>query len=164
MQTAVVRYEPPYLARSDGSCGYRPHQERMSVRVSTRPLRRANGLYPEPRPGYSAHCNRPLLRSINNITRIQHVFQHYLKLSLPPRIRMLVPFTKFSAFGNNAPHHKIRQLGAVELRKRIAQGDGKLWRALDASIRQQVKTKIVQTILVEQAYVPLNAAEVPTAS
>ncbi|KAG8918701.1 hypothetical protein FRC00_012174, partial [Tulasnella sp. 408] len=61
------------------------------------------------------------------------------------------PDQNFSAFGNNAPHHKIRQLGAVELRKRIAQGDGKLWRALDASIRQQVKTKIVATILAEQA-------------
>ncbi|KAG9024053.1 hypothetical protein FS837_005526, partial [Tulasnella sp. UAMH 9824] len=49
-----------------------------------------------------------------------------------------------------SPDQNIRQLAAVELRKRIAQGDGKLWRALDASIRQQVKTKIFETILAEQ--------------
>ncbi|KIO24659.1 hypothetical protein M407DRAFT_8850 [Tulasnella calospora MUT 4182] len=49
-----------------------------------------------------------------------------------------------------SPEQNIRQLAAVELRKRIAQGDGKLWRALDANIRQQVKTKIVETILAEQ--------------
>ncbi|KAG8950732.1 hypothetical protein FRC04_007151 [Tulasnella sp. 424] len=49
-----------------------------------------------------------------------------------------------------SPDQNIRQLAAVELRKRISQGDGKLWRALDVNIRQQVKTKILETILAEQ--------------
>ncbi|KAG8987211.1 hypothetical protein FRB90_003546, partial [Tulasnella sp. 427] len=49
-----------------------------------------------------------------------------------------------------SPNQSVRQLAAVELRKRVSQSEGKLWRSLSLEIRQQVKSKILETILQEQ--------------
>lgn len=44
---------------------------------------------------------------------------------------------------------QIRQLAAVELRKRVSQGDGKLWRKTPEPVRQQIKESIVTRLTSE---------------
>jgi hypothetical protein len=46
---------------------------------------------------------------------------------------------------------QIRQLAAVELRKRISQSDGRLWKKVDAHLRQQMKDSLLQRLINEQA-------------
>ncbi|KAG8895285.1 hypothetical protein FRB99_000665 [Tulasnella sp. 403] len=50
-----------------------------------------------------------------------------------------------------SPEQNIRQLAAVELRKRIFQGNGKHWAAQTPDIRQAIKAKVLETVLTEQA-------------
>ena len=44
---------------------------------------------------------------------------------------------------------QIRQLSAVELRKRVAQNSGNLWTALPQDEREQIKSKLPEVILAE---------------
>lgn len=46
-------------------------------------------------------------------------------------------------------HLKVRQLAAVELRKRVSQNSGNLWTLLDQSSRQEIKTQLPNLILNE---------------
>ena len=48
---------------------------------------------------------------------------------------------------------QVRQLAAVELRKRISQGDAKLWLNLAQDERLSLKSHILQVIIAEQASV-----------
>ena len=48
---------------------------------------------------------------------------------------------------------KIRQLAAVELRKRILQKSGALWVNLPQDQRDQIKNKLPELIVREQKYV-----------
>lgn len=45
--------------------------------------------------------------------------------------------------------YQVRQLSAVELRKRVAQNSGNLWTALPQNEREQIKSKIPDIILAE---------------
>ena len=44
---------------------------------------------------------------------------------------------------------QVRQLAAVELRKRIYQEDGALWLQVEASSREQIKGKLPEMVLSE---------------
>jgi hypothetical protein len=48
---------------------------------------------------------------------------------------------------------QVRQLAAVELRKRIASGDGRLWKKVDQNMRQQMKQSLLERLTNEQSYV-----------
>ncbi|KDQ11917.1 hypothetical protein BOTBODRAFT_34989 [Botryobasidium botryosum FD-172 SS1] len=51
----------------------------------------------------------------------------------------------------SAPEQTIRQLAAVELRKRVMQKEGTLWIALAQDVRETIKSKIAEVIIVEQS-------------
>ncbi|KAI9636830.1 putative importin beta-4 subunit [Dioszegia hungarica] len=51
----------------------------------------------------------------------------------------------------------VRQLAAVELRKRISQADGRLWKKVDAQLRQQMKDSLLQRLIGEQIPVVRHA-------
>ncbi|KAG8884617.1 hypothetical protein FRB98_002297 [Tulasnella sp. 332] len=50
-----------------------------------------------------------------------------------------------------SPEQNVRQLSAVELRKRISQGEGKLWSGVPEDVRRTIKTKVFENIMSEQA-------------
>ncbi|KAF9005943.1 armadillo-type protein, partial [Cyathus striatus] len=57
-----------------------------------------------------------------------------------------------SAFAHiiaNSPEQAVRQLAAVEMRKRVSQNSGNLWTLLSQSEREQIKTNFPQLILSE---------------
>jgi hypothetical protein len=45
---------------------------------------------------------------------------------------------------------QVRQLAAVELRKRIASSDGRLWRKVNQDVRKQMKEDLLRRLVVEQ--------------
>ncbi|KAI0372648.1 ARM repeat-containing protein [Pilatotrama ljubarskyi] len=49
----------------------------------------------------------------------------------------------------SSPEQPVRQLAAVELRKRIAQNSGDFWLQLDADQREQIKAKLPEIVLSE---------------
>ncbi|EAU90542.2 importin beta-4 subunit [Coprinopsis cinerea okayama7 len=49
-----------------------------------------------------------------------------------------------------SPQEPVRQLAAVELRKRVSQNSGNLWTQLDQSIREQIKQDLPKLILEEK--------------
>ncbi|KAJ2934827.1 hypothetical protein H1R20_g2288, partial [Candolleomyces eurysporus] len=49
----------------------------------------------------------------------------------------------------SSPEQAVRQLAAVELRKRVSQNSGNLWTLLDQSSRQEIKTQLPNLILNE---------------
>ncbi|KAG9036319.1 hypothetical protein FRB95_009241 [Tulasnella sp. JGI-2019a] len=51
----------------------------------------------------------------------------------------------------SSPEQNIRQLAAIELRKRISQGEGKLWSSVPEDVRRTIKAKVFENILSEQA-------------
>ncbi len=55
--------------------------------------------------------------------------------------------------GINATVYQIRQLAAVELRKRIDYDSGKLWMSVPQTEREQLKANFPELILKEQRYV-----------
>ena len=44
---------------------------------------------------------------------------------------------------------QVRQLAAVELRKRITQSSGDLWTQVDANSREEIKGKLPDIVLAE---------------
>jgi Importin-beta N-terminal domain. len=48
---------------------------------------------------------------------------------------------------------QVRQLAAVEMRKRVAQNSGNLWMLLPQAEREQIKAKLPELILAEPRYV-----------
>lgn len=52
---------------------------------------------------------------------------------------------------------QVRQLAAVELRKRISQHSGDLWVQCSVSERDQIKAKLPELILAEPKYVATTA-------
>jgi hypothetical protein len=53
---------------------------------------------------------------------------------------------------------QVRQLAAVELRKRISQNSGDLWMQCNNTERNQIKAKLPEVILAEQKYVFIHLA------
>ncbi|KAF8636402.1 hypothetical protein AX17_003584 [Amanita inopinata Kibby_2008] len=49
----------------------------------------------------------------------------------------------------NSPEQAVRQLAAVEMRKRVGQNSGKLWTILSQSEREEIKTKLPDLVLAE---------------
>ena len=60
--------------------------------------------------------------------------------------RATVSFVLTNAF-------KVRQLAAVELRKRVSQNSGNLWTLLPENEREEIKAKLPELILAELKYV-----------
>jgi len=54
---------------------------------------------------------------------------------------------------DNDPLVKVRQLAAVELRKRVRQKSGDLWVQLPQESREQIKSELPKLILAEPKYV-----------
>ena len=52
--------------------------------------------------------------------------------------------------GNTRLTLQVRQLAAVELRKRIASSDGRLWRKVNQDVRKQMKEDLLRRLVVEQ--------------
>ncbi|KAL7280928.1 hypothetical protein ACG7TL_005876 [Trametes sanguinea] len=50
-----------------------------------------------------------------------------------------------------SPEQAVRQLAAVELRKRVSQKDGDLWLQLEAEQREQIKAKLPELVLSESS-------------
>lgn len=102
------------------------------------------------------NCNpssRLLHNSIRNITKIRHAFP-LLLVSLRARRTQpyaIPPFLK--AFFEIAFFVQIRQLAAVEMRKRVAFNSGNMWTMLSQDEREQIKTKFPELILAESRYI-----------
>jgi hypothetical protein len=66
-----------------------------------------------------------------------------------PGCKLLTPHTRRELT------KQVRQLAAVELRKRIASSDGRLWRKVNQDIRKQMKEDLLRRLTEEQVYVAI---------
>lgn len=46
-------------------------------------------------------------------------------------------------------HKQVRQIAAIELRKRVAQNSGELWLQLDQAQREEIKSKLPELVLAD---------------
>lgn len=53
----------------------------------------------------------------------------------------------------SSPMDPIRQLAAVELRKRIGNSNGNLWKNCPQELRSSIKSRLLEVILVEHRWV-----------
>lgn len=78
---------------------------------------------------------------------MRNVFPVYTKLQSHPTTRLYVCLTCEAQLETDV---QVRQLAAVELRKRIASSDGRLWRKVNQDVRKQMKEDLLRRLVVEQ--------------
>lgn len=52
---------------------------------------------------------------------------------------------------SSSPNQAVRQLAAVELKKRVAVNDGKLWKGTPENVRVQIKERLLRQVTEETA-------------
>lgn len=103
-----------------------------------------------PHPSISS---RPQPSSIKSSTKIQHASPPWPRFLQRPLNSRCVRLRCWPSRDKQLISGQVKQLAAVEMRKRVSQKSGALWALLDRVQRDEIKAKLPELIIAETKYV-----------